>query len=83
MDSSTGRPIVTSGLPQFREYDAIAPGSMRMVEPLTAEGLAARITTTLAERRLTDPAVERLGTQLATARTADRYLDVYRIAARR
>ena len=80
---STGRPIVTSGLPQFREYDAIAPGAMRMVDPLTGEALAARIVSTLAEGRLTDPAVERLATQLATARTADRYLDVYRIAARR
>jgi glycosyltransferase involved in cell wall biosynthesis len=79
---STGRPLVTSGLPQFHEYDALAPGSMRMVDPLTPEALAARITDTLAERRDVDPAVARLRTLLAAPRVVERYLDVYRAAAR-
>ena len=79
---STGRPIVTSGLPQFREYDNLAPGSMRIVDPLTPETLAKRITATLEQQRLTDPAVERLRTLLAAPRVVERYLDVYRQAAR-
>lgn len=77
---STGRPIVTSALPQFHEYDALAPGAMRMVDPLTPEGLRDRILDTLTQARLTDPAVERLRTVLATPRTVERYLDVYRHA---
>jgi glycosyltransferase involved in cell wall biosynthesis len=80
---ATGRPIVTSGLPQFHEYDALAPGSMRMVDPLTAEALAARVTDVLAHDLLTDPAVERLAERLALPRTAERYLDVDRSAVRR
>lgn len=77
---STGRPIVTSALPQFREYDALAPGAMRMVDPLTPEGLRDRIVDTLAQGRLADPAVERLRTVLAAPRAVERYLDVYRHA---
>lgn len=77
---STGRPIVTSGLPQFHEYDALAPGSMGMVDPLTADALADRIMDTLALGRLTDPAVERLATLLSAPRAVQRYLDVYRHA---
>jgi glycosyltransferase involved in cell wall biosynthesis len=78
---STGRPIVTSGLPQFREYDALSPGAMRIVEPLTPEALAERIRQTLAEAPLVDPAVQRLAGLLAAPRTLARYLDVYRSAA--
>ena len=49
---ATGRPIVTSGLPQFHEYDALSPGSMRMVDPLDGEALAARIADVLARARV-------------------------------
>ncbi|MFN8619444.1 MAG: glycosyltransferase [Chloroflexota bacterium] len=79
---STGRPIVTSGLPQFREYEALSPGAMRIVDPLTAEGLAERIRHTLAEAPPVDPAVQRLAGLLAAPRAVARYLDVYRIAAK-
>ena len=79
---STGRPIVTSALPQFREYDALAPGSMRMVDPLTPEALRDRILEALAFGRLTDPAVEHLATLLSAPRAVERYLDVYRHAIR-
>ncbi len=79
---STGRPLVTSGLRQFHEYDALVPGAMRIVDPLTAEALAAEIARTIAEGRLVDPRVERLAELLALTRTAERLLDVYRAAMR-
>jgi glycosyltransferase involved in cell wall biosynthesis len=79
---STGRPIVSSDLPAFREYDAMSRGSMRMFSPYTAEALAAKLTTTLnAGLGPTDAAVERLRRKLATPRVLERYLDVYRVAA--
>jgi glycosyltransferase involved in cell wall biosynthesis len=79
---STGRPIVSSDLPAFREYDAISRGSMHMFSPYTAEALAAQLTATLnAGPGPTDAAVERLRRKLATPRVVERYLDVYRVAA--
>ncbi len=79
---STGRPIVSSDLPAFREYNALAPGSMRTFSPYTAEALAAKVAERLgAGVGPTDPAVERLRRKLATPRVVERYLDVYRAAA--
>ena len=56
----------------------------RLLEPdrLTPEALRDRILDTLAVRRLTDPAVERLATLLSAPRAVERYLDVYRYAIR-
>jgi glycosyltransferase involved in cell wall biosynthesis len=80
---STGRPIVTSDLPAFREYDALVPGSMRTFSPLTAEGLATAVRTVLDGPLLdVDPAVGRLRQLLALPRMGERYVDVYRVAAR-
>jgi glycosyltransferase involved in cell wall biosynthesis len=79
---STGRPIVSSDLPAFREYNAISRGSMRMFSPYVAEALAGMLITTLAGRRgPIDPAVEHLRRKLATPRVVERYLDVYHAAA--
>jgi glycosyltransferase involved in cell wall biosynthesis len=79
---STGRPIVSSDLPAFREYNALVPGSMHAFSPYTAEALATKLTAVLdAGAGLTDPAVERLRRKLATPRVVERYLDVYRVAA--
>lgn len=81
---STGRPIVSSDLPAFREYDALSRGSMHMFSPYTAEALAGKLAATLdAGPGPTDPAVERLRRKLATPRVVARYLDVYRVAAAR
>ncbi len=81
---ATGRPIVTSGLPQFREYDALAPGAMRVVDPLDAEGLAARIAEILADPPPSpDPAVARLADALAIPRIVARYRAVWTEAAGR
>jgi glycosyltransferase involved in cell wall biosynthesis len=81
---STGRPIVSSDLPAFREYDALSRGSMRMFSPYTADALAAKLGATLeAGLGPIDPAVDRLRRRLATPRVVERYLDVYRVAAAR
>jgi glycosyltransferase involved in cell wall biosynthesis len=79
---STGRPLVTSGLPQFREYEALAPGSMRIVDPLTAPALAARVAEVLAAPPPDpDPPVASLRAQLATPRVVERYVELWRAAA--
>jgi glycosyltransferase involved in cell wall biosynthesis len=81
---STGRPMVTSALPAFQEYEALSPGSMRMVDPLTAAGLAARVNEVLASGPpVVDPAVLRLAELLATPRVVELYVELYRAAARR
>jgi glycosyltransferase involved in cell wall biosynthesis len=79
---STARPIVSSDLPAFREYDVLSRGSMRMFSPYTAEALAAKLRATLGGSLAPiDPAVDRLRRKLATPRVVERYLDVYRVAA--
>lgn len=81
---STGRPIVASDLPAFREYEQLVPGSLRIFSPLTAEAFGAAVRDVLdAGGPLVDPAVDRLRRLLATPRTLDRYLDVYRAAVGR
>lgn len=78
---STARPIVTSDLPAFRELDALAPGSLRIFTPLTADAAAARIRDVLGEALpAVDPGVDRLRTLLATPRIVERYVEVYRLA---
>ena len=78
---STGRPIVASDLPAFREYDALEKGALRIFSPLSAEAFAATVSELLAEPLPeVDAAVARLRTQLATPRIAARYADLYRAA---
>ena len=75
---STGRPIVTSDLPQFREYDQLEPGALRIFQPLSAEALTAAVRAVLDEGPLLrDPRVVALGKRLATPRVVERYLQVY------
>ncbi len=81
---STGRPIVTSDLPQFREYDEMVPGALRIFSPRTAEALAAAVRAVLDnETPVTDPKVVELAAQLSPARTVERFVEVYRAAAGR
>lgn len=79
---STGRPIVTSDLPGFREIAAMEPGSLRIAPALTPGALAdtlAPLLEDLAGGRV-DPAVRRLAGRLTTARTVERYVAAYRQA---
>ncbi|MDQ3448737.1 MAG: glycosyltransferase [Chloroflexota bacterium] len=76
---SAGRPIVTSDLPQFREYDELEPGALRIFQPLSAEGLAGAVRAVLEEGPpMRDPRVVALAERLATPRVVERYLEVYR-----
>lgn len=76
---STGRPIVTSDLPQFREYDELEPGALRIFQPLSAEGLAGAVRAVLEEGPpLRDLRVVALAERLATPRVVEHYLEVYR-----
>lgn len=76
---STGRPIVTSDLPQFREYDALEPGALRIFRPLSAESLADAVKAVLDEGPpLRDPRVVALAERLSTPRVVEHYLAVYR-----
>jgi glycosyltransferase involved in cell wall biosynthesis len=78
---STGRPIVVSDLPQFREYDAMVPGALRIFRPLTPEAFAHTVAATLAEGPPEqDRPVVSLRDLLLTPRTVERYLAVYRAA---
>jgi len=76
---SSGRPIVASDLPAFREYQAMEAGSMHLFAPLTAEAFAATLRPLLDQPAPDgDPAVMRLRALLATPRIVDRYADIYR-----
>jgi glycosyltransferase involved in cell wall biosynthesis len=75
---STGRPILASDLPAFREYDALEAGAIRRFSPYTPEALAEAVAGALAEGRpAIDPLVRQLSAALATPRTIERYRDVY------
>lgn len=76
---STGRPIVTSDLPQFREYDALEPGALRIFQPLRAETLAEAVKAVLDEGPpLHDVRVAALAERLSTPRVVERYVEAYR-----
>jgi len=78
---STGRPIVTSDLPQFREYDALVPGALRIFRPLTPEAFALTVQEALdAGPQLQDERVIRLRDHLLTPRAVEAYGAVYREA---
>ena len=80
---STGRPIVTSDLPQFREYDAIEPGALRIFQPLRAETLADAVKAVLEEGPpLRDPRVAALAERLSTPRVVEMYVEAYRASRR-
>jgi glycosyltransferase involved in cell wall biosynthesis len=79
---SAGRPIVTSDLPAFREYAALEPDALRIVEGPGPDALAARIAETLETRSsgagvAADQAVQRLAERLATPRIVERYVEAY------
>lgn len=76
---STGRPIVTSDLPQFREYDQLEPGALRIFQPLTAEALTAAVRIVLDEGPpILDARVRALAERLDTPQVVERYIEVYR-----
>ncbi|MBA2488870.1 MAG: hypothetical protein H0V36_06025, partial [Chloroflexi bacterium] len=78
---STGRPIVTSDLPQFREYDALVPGALRIFRPLTAQAFADGVRQALDEvPPPQDERVIRLRDHLLTPRAVEAYEAVYREA---
>jgi glycosyltransferase involved in cell wall biosynthesis len=80
---ASGKPMLVSDLPGFREYDARVPGALRIADLADPSGLAAAITRTLdAGLPDVDPNVVRLREQLTVARTAERYLAVAREVAR-
>lgn len=80
---STARPIVTSDLPQFREYDAMVPGALRIFRPRTPQALAEAVLETLKGGGSDfDPRVAVLRDRLLTPRVLDDYVSVYRDAAR-
>ncbi|MDQ3553866.1 MAG: glycosyltransferase [Chloroflexota bacterium] len=79
---STGRPIVTSDLPQFREYDQLEPGTLRIFRPLSADALAAAVRAVLDEGPpLRDARVAALAERLATPRVVEHYVRVYRASS--
>lgn len=76
---STGRPIVTSDLPQFREYEQLEPGALRIFQPLSAEALADAVLAAVHDGPpLQDARVRALAERLATPRVVEHYLEVYR-----
>ena len=80
---SAGRPIVTSDLAPFGELNALEPGALHAFAPYQPGPLAACIDEALAvagEER--DPRVMALARRLATSRIVDRYVGLYRAAAR-
>lgn len=80
---STGHPIVTSDLPQFREYDALVPGALRIFRPLTARAMADAVRSVLdAGPPPVDPKVIALRERLLTPRAVEAYAEVYRAVAR-
>ncbi len=81
---STGRPILASDLPAFREYNALVPGGLRIFSPYTAEALADAVTAALgAGSPAVDPNVDRLRDLLATPHMIEHYLELYRAAVGR
>lgn len=79
---STGRPIVTSDLPQFREYDAMVPGALRIFHPLSPGAFADTIREALDEGPpLQDGRVIQLRDRLLTPRAIEGYEAVYREAS--
>ena len=74
---ASGKPMLVSDLPGFREYDRRVPGALRFFGPPQPEPLAAAISKAL-EGPLPDPdpAVGRLAQELGMERTVGRYLDV-------
>lgn len=80
---SAGRPIVASDLAPIRELDALAPGALRRFARYEPEPLAAAIRRALGEATDdADPQVRALAAALATPRIVERYLALYREAAR-
>ena len=80
---SAGRPIVTSDLAPFRELNALEPGALHQFAPYQPGPLAECIDAALAvagEER--DPRVMALARRLATPRIVERYVGLYRAAAR-
>ncbi len=79
---ASGKPIITSDLPGFHEYDRHVPGALRFLGELDPASVAAGIRRAfdggLADP---DPRVVELRGHLTVPRTADRYLDVLREAA--
>lgn len=80
---AAGKPVLTSDLPGFREYDRLVPGSIRFIDSLEPEALAACIVRTL-DGGLADPdpGVTDLREHLTVPVTTDRYLDAVREAVR-
>lgn len=75
---STGRPIVTSDLPQLREYDAMVPGSLRIFRPLTAAAFAEAVRATLdGGPPAVDAKVVALRERLLTPGIIEHYAELY------
>jgi glycosyltransferase involved in cell wall biosynthesis len=80
---SVGRPIVTSDLPPFRELMALSPGALHPFAPYEPGALALAIRETLdLASDGPHPAVASLARRLATPRIMERYVGLYRAAAR-
>jgi glycosyltransferase involved in cell wall biosynthesis len=81
---SAGRPIVATDLAPCRELRAMRPGALHLFRPFEAEALARCISETLSVATdEPDPNVQALARRLATPRIVDRYIGLYRAAARR
>ncbi len=80
---AAGKPILTSDLPGFREYNARVPGALRLLESLAPGPLASGINAQLdADLPDVDPLVVALREQLTVPRTVDEYVEIYREAIR-
>ena len=80
---SAARPIVASDLLPFRELEAMQPGALHLFRPYEPGALASCVRTTLEQSsEAPDPAVAALASRLATPRIVDRYIGLYRAAAR-
>lgn len=92
---ASGRPIVTSDLPAFREYRAMEPDALHIFGPTEPGPFAAAVMAVLeaparhgieparGDLKERDPAVHRLAERLSTGRIIERYAAEYRRAAGR
>ncbi|MDX2098483.1 MAG: glycosyltransferase [Leptolyngbyaceae cyanobacterium bins.59] len=76
---SAGRAILTSDLPQFREYAVLAKGAVCTFFPYTPEALVEQIHVMLASLEVPHPAALQLKQQLAIEAVFDRHLQCYQM----
>jgi glycosyltransferase involved in cell wall biosynthesis len=78
---ASGKPILASDLPGFREYNDLQPGALELFGPVEPEALGRALNERLSrELPEVDPKVAALARHLTVEKTIERYLEAYRKA---